>query len=159
MTDFSRISASWLEWSHRARMLNPNVSLECDDCEIAFTSGDFSIHLRHDADWWTVDTIDDRGQRRNDTAKLSSLELAEKYLMWIWSSLARGVIGAPPLGPQLYSAGFSPDVTVTPIKAGIAELLSPSGKAILMEPYATIFSHLMSKSVDEIGRMIRAGIA
>lgn len=158
MTDFSRISASWAEWSGRARLINPRVSFECGDCEIAFISGDFSVHLRHDADWWVVDTVDDRGQRRNDTAKLSSLELAEKYLMWIWSSLARGAIGAPPLGPQLYSAGFSPDVTVTPIKAGIAELSAPSGKAILMEPYATIFSHLMSKSVDEVRQMVSAGL-
>ncbi|WP_156766159.1 hypothetical protein [Mycobacterium sp. E342] len=102
-------------------MTNPAVSLECDDCEIAFTSGDFSTYLRRDTEWWIVDTVDDCGQRRNDTAKSSSLELAEKYLIWIWSSLARGVIGAAPLGPQLYSSGFSPDVTVNPLTEGIAE--------------------------------------
>ncbi|WP_156664403.1 hypothetical protein [Mycobacterium sp. 852002-51613_SCH5001154] len=159
MTDFSRISASWIEWSSLAGLPNAAVSLECDDCEIAFTSSDFSVHLRHDAGWWIVDTVDDRGQRRNDTAKLSPVELAEKYLIWIWSSLARGAIGAPPLGPKLYSSGFSPDVRATPITEGIAELRSSSGKAILMEPYATIFSHLMSKSFDEIERMVRAGLA
>ncbi|WP_156673410.1 MULTISPECIES: hypothetical protein [unclassified Mycobacterium] len=159
MTDFSRISASWIEWSSLARLPDAAVSTKCDDCEIAFTSTDFSVHLRHEADWWIVDTVNDRGQRRNDTAKLSSLELAEKYLLWIWSSLARGAVGAPPLGPELYSSGFSPDVEVTPITEGIAELRSPSGKAILMEPYATIFSHLMSKSVGELGRMVAAGLA
>lgn len=152
------MSASWIRWSSRAHLPNAAVSSNCDDCAIAFTSGEFSIHLRNDADWWIVDTIDDRGQRRDDTAKLSSLELAEKYLIWIWSSFARAAIGAPRLGPNFYSLGFSPDVDVTPITEGIAELQSPSGKAILMEPYATIFSHLMLKSVDEIERMVTAGL-
>jgi hypothetical protein len=158
MTDFARMSASWIEWSNRAHLSNVAVSSNCGDCEIAFTSDDFSVHLRHERDWWVVDTVDDRGQRRNDTAKLSSFDLAEKYSIWIWASIARGAIGAPRLGPSFYSLGFNPDVDVTPIAEGIAELRSPSGKAVLMEPYATIFSHLMSKSLDEIEWMVRAGV-
>jgi hypothetical protein len=85
-------------------------------------------------------------------------ELAEKYLIWNWASRARGIIGAQRLGPRLYSFGFSPDVEVIPIARGVAEVRSSSGSAILMEPYATIFSHLMSKSVNEIEQMVREGI-
>ncbi len=150
MTDFSRLSASWVEWSNRAQLTNPGVTTNCDDCEIAFTSDDYSVHLRHDDIWWIVDTVDDRGQRHSDTAKLSTFDLAEKYLVWSWASIARGVLGARRLGPDLYARGFSPDVEVIPVSEGISELQSQSGNAILMEPYATIFSHLMSKSIDEI---------
>jgi len=46
-----------------------------------------------------------------------------------------------------------------PIKEGIAELRSRAGNAILMEPNATIFSHLILKSLDEIEQMVREGIA
>ncbi len=56
-----------------------------------------------------------------------------------------------------FSRGFSPAVTVIPVAEGIAELQSPSGKAILLQPDATIFSHLMLKSVDEIEQLIRTG--
>lgn len=38
------------------------------------------------------------------------------------------------------------------------ELKSPAGCAILSQPYSTIFSHLMSKSVDEIEQIARAGV-
>jgi hypothetical protein len=158
MTDFSRLSESWLEWSNRAGLSNPDVTMKCDDCEIAFRSSDYSIHLRHEGNWWVVDTIDDRGQRNDDTAKLSTFELVEKYLIWDWASMTRGIIGARRLGPGLYAQGFSSEVEVAPISEGISELRSQSGNAILMEPYATIFSHLMSKSVDEIQQLTTADL-
>jgi len=158
MTDFSRLSASWIEWTNRARLSNSGVETKCDDCEIAFNSADYSVRLRHEDNWWIVDTIDDRGQRHDDTAKLSTFELTEKYLIWDWASMTRGIIGARRLGPDLYAQGFSQDVDVTPISEGISELQSQGGKAILMEPYATIFSHLMSKSVDEIEHLVTADL-
>src|ERR1700742_3342875 len=133
MVDFSRLSANWIEWSNLAHLANPSVSVECDDCEIIFSSSDSAVHLRNDGAWWIVDTINDRGQRHNDTAKLSSFELAEKYLIWNWASSARGVIGAQRLGPRLYSLGMDPDVEAIPIAEGIAEIRSSSGNAILME--------------------------
>ncbi len=120
---------------------------------------DYSVHLRHDGSWWIVDTVNDRGQRHNDEATLSTFELAEKYLIWNWASSARGVIGAPRLGPRLYGLGYSKDVEAVQLAEGVAELRSSSGKAILLEPYATIFSHLMSKPVDDIDQMAREGIA
>ncbi len=158
MVDFSRLSADWFKWSGLAHLANVSVSTDCDDCEIMFNSSDYAFHLRYDGVWWIIDTVSDRGQRHNETAKLSTFELAEKYLVWDWASSARGIIGLQRLGPGLYSLGYSPDVDVTPITEGIAEIRSGSGSAILMEPYATIFSHLMSKSIDEIEDMIAEGI-
>jgi hypothetical protein len=158
MVDFSRLSANWVEWSSIAQLSNIAVSMDCDDCEIAFTSSDYSVHLRNDGTWWIIDTINDRGQRHNDAAKLSTFDLTEKYLIWTWASSARGAVGAERLGPRLYSLGFSPEIEVLPIKEGIAELRSHAGNAILMEPNATIFSHMMSKSVEEIEQMVREGI-
>ncbi|WP_155765104.1 hypothetical protein [Mycobacterium colombiense] len=158
MIDFSRLSANWVEWSTRAKLGGVAVSTECDDCEVEFSSTDYSVHLRHDGTWWRVDTVDDRGQRHNDEAKFSNFELAEKYLIWTWANSARGIIGARRLGPALYASGYSQDVEVVPIAEGVAELRSSNGDAILLEPYATIFSHLMLKSVADIGDMVRAGI-
>jgi hypothetical protein len=159
MNDFSRLAASWVEWSNRAGLSNIEVSTECNDCEVEFSSEDYSVHLRHDGAWWIVDSVDDRGQRHNDEAKFSDFELVEKYLIWNWASSARGIIGAPRLGPKLYALGYSEGVEVIPITEGIAELRSGTGKAILVEPYATILSHLMSKSVDDIEQAVRQGIA
>jgi hypothetical protein len=129
------------------------------DCEAEFSSEDHSVHVRHDGAWWIVDSVDNRGQSHNDEAKFSDFELVEKYLIWNWASSARGIVGAPRLGPKLYAVGYSGGVEVVPITEGIAELRSGTGKAILVEPYATIFSHLMSKSVDDIEQTVRQGIA
>ena len=158
MVDFSRLSANWVEWSSIAQLSNIAVSMDCDDCEIAFTSSDYSVHLRNDSTWWIIDTVNDRGQRHNDTTKLSTFDLTEKYLIWTWGSSARGAVGAERLGPRLYSLGFSPENEVLPIKEGVAELRSRAGSAVLMEPNATIFSHLMTKSVPQIEQMVREGI-
>lgn len=158
MANFARLSQNWFAWSNLAQLGNISVSTDCDDCQLLFESTDYSVHLRNDGTWWIVDTVDDRGQRHDGTAKLSTFELAEKYLIWIWASSARGVVGAPRLGPQLYSLGVSPEVELNPITEGIAEVRSSSGRAILMEPYATIFSHLMNKSVDEIEQMVSEGL-
>jgi hypothetical protein len=158
MVNCARLSENWFEWSNLARLGNVSVSTDCDDCEIVFDSSDYSVHLRNDGTWWIIDTVNDRGQRHNGTAKLSTFELTEKYLIWNWASSARGVVGAPRLGAQLYSLGVSPDAEVNPITEGVAEVRSSNGSGILMEPYATIFSHLMSKSVDEIERMVKKGL-
>jgi hypothetical protein len=156
MADFSRLTAHWYRWAPGMGPGQISVETSCDDCEIMFSSNDYGVHLRHDATWWIVDTVDDRGQLHSDAAKLSSYDLAERYLIWNWASIARG---ARRLGPELYAKGLSPDVEAVPISEGIFELRSQEGNAILMEPDATIFSHLISKSVDEIERMVTAGLA
>ena len=158
MVEFFRLSTNWYQRGPGMGGGNISISTSCDGCEIVFDSSDYSVHLRNDGTWWIIDTVNDRGQRRNDSAKLSTFELTEKYLIWNWATSARGVVGVPRLGPQLYSLGVSPDAEVKPITEGVAEVRSSGGRAILMEPYATIFSHLMAKSVDEIEQMVREGI-
>ena len=154
--DFDRLSRNWTYWSQRAQLSDISTSTSCDDCAVRFSSNDYSVHLRVNGDSWVVDTVDDRNQRHDDTATFSTYDLAEKYLVWLWSSAARSAVGAPALGPNLYASGFAPGVTTTTISPGIYELHSPAGSAVVMEPEATIFSHLMDKSEEEIERMVRS---
>ncbi|ORB72768.1 hypothetical protein BST44_18170 [Mycobacterium scrofulaceum] len=84
--------------------------------------------------------------------------MAEKYLIWDWTSTAYTPIGRPSLWSQLYSRGFNHVVKSIPIAEGITELCSRNGRALLMEPNAKIFSHLMLKSVAEIDRMTTTGV-
>ncbi|MCV7225189.1 hypothetical protein [Mycolicibacterium komossense] len=156
--DFDRLSRNWTYWSELALLGDISTSTSCPDCAVRFSSDQYSVHLRFDGSWWIVDTVDDRNQRHDDTAKFSSYALAEKYLVWIWASAARSVVRAPSLGPALYGLGFASDVNATPISAGIYELRSTEGSAVLMEPYATIISHLIHKSQDEIEQMVRTGV-
>ena len=152
---FGRLSRNWTHWSGLAQLNAVSVTTSCPDCDVLFSSDEQSVHLRHDGDW-RVDTVNDRGQRQNDTAVFSTFELAEKYLVWIWGSTARSVVHEPILGRRLYDSGFDPDVVAAPISEGTYELRSPQGRAVLMEPYATIFSHLMGTSEEEIERMLKA---
>lgn len=72
----------------------------------------------------------------------------------------RDVLGAKIFGPELYALGRSVNVVVLPTEnEWLFELQSEAGSARLSEPDATIFSHLMSKSADEIERMAGEGIA
>jgi hypothetical protein len=159
MVDFSRLSTNWVEWTSLARMSRVSVSTECQDCEILFRSDDESFHLREDGDWWVVDKVDDRNQRHNDVARFSTFELAEKYLVWRWSSIARSAIGAKPLGVRLHSLGMAPGVeAIATDREGAVELRSPDGSAIVPRSIATIFSHLMSKSLDAIEQLVHEGL-
>jgi hypothetical protein len=141
-------------------MANVSVSPVRDDTEIDFTSDDQSFYLRKDDGWWAVDVVNDRGRRYNDIAKFSTFELAEVFLIWRWGSTMRDVLGLAILGPELYALGRSADVVVLPTETEwLFELQSQAGRARLAEPDATIFSHLMSKSADELEQMVREGIA
>jgi hypothetical protein len=63
------------------------------------------------------------------------------------------------LGPQFYKQGYSSDITVAPTESEWrTEIKSSAGSAILSQPDSTIFSHLMSKSLDEIDQMVRQGL-
>ncbi len=159
MVDYSRLSTNWRKWTAISRLDEVSISRECDDCTIKFKATDYEFHLRQTESWWVVDTVNDRGQRHNDTAKLSTFELAEKYLIWKWGSMARGIVGAERLGPRLYALGYSHEVSVTQIAEGIAELHSPQGDAILMEPDATIFSHFIPRSIEDIEETLSEGIS
>ncbi len=140
-------------------MTHVSVTTDCADCQILFKSDDQSFHLRRDRNWWTVDEVDDRGQRYNETAKFSTFELAEIYLIWSWASVTRTAIGAKQLGYDLHSQGMKPGVRITATdREYFVELQTSRGSAILPTSNATIFSHLMSKSVEEIEKMVREGV-
>jgi hypothetical protein len=159
MNEFTKLTASWLEWTARAGMPGVAVAEDCSDCAISFLSDDQSFHLRHDNGWWIVDRVDDRGHRHNGIAKFSMFDLAEKYLIWKWASTTRNAIGADSLGPQFYRQGYSGKVTSAPTEnEWLTELKSPVGDAILPQPDSAIFSHLMAESINKIEQMIRNGI-
>ncbi|ULE34025.1 hypothetical protein [Mycobacterium sp. IDR2000157661] len=142
-------------WSNMSQLANALVSTDCDGAQICFKSEDGSFYLRQEAGRWILDQVDERGQRHDDAASFSSFELAEKYLIWNWASVARSAIGAPGLGRALHALGFNPEVRVDQLREGIYRLTSPFGDAVVMGVPATIFSHLMSKSVDDIEQMVR----
>lgn len=152
------LSQSWEYWSGLAQLRGISESTACDDCVMLFASTEYSVHLRQDGEWWAYDSVDERGQRHVDEAGFTSFALMEKYLIWTWASAARMVLRAPLMGPRLYASGFDPGVEAIPISEGIYELRSPEGRAVLKEPYATIFSHLMGTSLEEIERAVRSGI-
>ncbi|BBU24767.1 Uncharacterised protein [Mycobacterium xenopi] len=157
MVDFSRLSTNWYQWAPGMSGGDISVSTDCEDCQILFSSTDYSVHLRNDGHWWVVDIVNDRGQRRSGAAKLSSFELTEKYLIWDWATTARSSLASGPLGTDLARQGYAPDVEVSKADQGYKICLG-NECAILSVVNATIFSHLMSKSVDEIEHMVYEGL-
>jgi hypothetical protein len=157
-TGFARMSSNWLYWSRLSGLTDANSLAAHNGSDIRFTSDEYSVHLRQCDGWWLVDTVDDRGQLHADTAAFTSLDLVEKYLLWQWSSGARNNLRLPRIGPKLYSLGHDPHVHFSKIKEGIYELQKADSRAILAEPAATIFSHLMSKTPDEIEQMVSEGL-
>ncbi|CAJ1509817.1 Imm61 family immunity protein [[Mycobacterium] holstebronense] len=154
---FTRLSHAWAEFANLASLRSISVSLD-NKAAATFLADDESFYLYKEGDWWVVDRTDDRGKRYTATAKFSNFELLEKYLIWRWGSTARSAFSLESLGPPLYKMGFSSNVTVAPTEnQWKTEIKSAAGSAILGQPYSTIFSHLMSKSIDEINEMVRAG--
>jgi len=68
---------------------------------VCFRTDDHAVHLRTDNDWWVVDIVDDREQRRNAVAKVSAFDLAEKYLIWDWVTIANSTLASGRLGAEL----------------------------------------------------------
>jgi hypothetical protein len=140
-------------------MTQVSVSSDCEDCDMYFKSGEESYHLRQQCDWWAVDKIDDRNHRHNGLARFSGFELAEKYLIWRWSSVTRSAIGAKSLGASLHNLGMAPGVEAIPTdREGAVELRGPSGSAVVPRSIVTIFSQLTSKSLDEIELLVHEGL-
>lgn len=157
MVDFSRLSTHWYQWAPGMGDPPISVSTDCSDCQILFSTADYSFHLRNDGPWWVVDTVNDRGYRRNNAAKLSSFNLAEKYLIWEWAAAVFPGLASGPMGADLARKGFAPGVKVTKTNER-HEICSDSDRAILSVVDATIFSHLISKSVEDIEQMIQEGL-
>lgn len=159
MVDYSRLRRSWDEWTSLAGMTRVSSSTDCDDCEIRFESDDQSFHVRQDDGWWTIDAVDDRGHRYNSTAKFSTFNLAEAYLIWRWASVTREAVGAKSLGHELRARGMASGTEALPTEREyFVELRVSRGSAILPVSNAAVFSHLISKSVDDVERMVREGV-
>ncbi|MGD1283421.1 hypothetical protein ACKUUI_22340 [Mycobacterium seoulense] len=156
MQDFSRLSSHWYRWAPGMGGGEAFVSTNCPDCVVLFGTDDYSVHLRDEGDWWVVDTVNDRGQRRNGAARLSNFNLTEKYLIWDWATTARSDLASGPLGADLARQGYAPGVDVSKTESGY-EICLNKECAVLSAVNATIFSHLMAKSVDDIERMVLNG--
>jgi hypothetical protein len=140
MADYTRLSRHWVEWTTLAGMARVSVSTDCEDCQRFFISDDQSFHLRQDGDWWTIDSVDDRGRRYSPTANFSTFDLAEKYLIWTWASVTRGAIGARSLGRDLYLRGMAPNIEARPTNRDyFLEVRAPIGSAILPAWGAGVF--------------------
>lgn len=155
MVDFARLRSNWHQWAPGMSSGGISVSTTCDDCQILFRSNDHSVHLHYNEPWWIVDIEDDRGQRRESAAKFSNFDLAQKYLIWDWATTARTSLASGPLGTDLAKQGYAAGVRVSQVSKGW-EICSDEDCAVLSVVNATIFSHLMSKSVDEIERLVNA---
>lgn len=83
-------------------------------------------------------------------AKFSTFELVEKYLIWDWVTSARSDLASGALGVNLYKLGYAPEVRVVELEKGNIELCLHGACAILVVGDATIFSHIMQWSVEEI---------
>jgi hypothetical protein len=68
----------------------------------------------------------------------------------------RSDLASGPLGADLATQGFAPDVEVSEVDSRY-KICSNDGCAILSVVNATIFSHLIDKSVDEIELMVTVG--
>lgn len=159
MTDFARLSSNWIKWTTMIGIGGVSVSAECEDCDIAFLSDDNSVYLHHYDGWWAVDTVNDRGHRYNNIAEFSTYDLVEKFLIWRWASIARTAIGAKQLGAELHSRGPMPNVEFAEASRDhFVELRAQDGTAVVSEASATVFSHVMCMSVDEIERLLNQDI-
>jgi hypothetical protein len=153
MSDFSRLSQHWFEWTPFYSSSGGSVSMNCVDCDVVFSSSDYSVHLRNEGNWWLIDKVNDRGQRSDGEAKLSTFDLTEKYLIWQWASLANSRLASGSLGFDLYKRGYAEDVDIVDLADYQVEVCFQGQCAILFTGTATIFSHILKMSVEEIERI------
>ncbi|MGV0626237.1 hypothetical protein [Mycolicibacter minnesotensis] len=153
MEDYSRLAQYWRQWAPSFAGRNASVSTADDGSRALFRTDDYSVELYREGDWWIMDTIDDRGQRKKGAGKFSSFDLVEKYLTWDWGTSAYPALSSGPLGPDLYRLGYAPGIKVTELDHGY-EIESNANRAVLSWVNATIFSHLMDNSIDEMEKMI-----
>jgi hypothetical protein len=156
MADISRLVENWYRWA--PGLGGGDVAVSVDDSETVFSTDDYKVHLHNDECYWVVGTVNDRGQRRDGAAKLSSFPLAEKYLIWKWATGARSSLASGALGADLAKLGYASGVEVSQADRGY-RICANNECAILSVVDATIFSHLMTKSVDEIEQLTLVGLS
>ncbi|MGH7042837.1 MAG: hypothetical protein ACREFY_11980, partial [Acetobacteraceae bacterium] len=75
------------------------------------------------------------------------------------ASIARAAIGARQLGAELHSQGPMPSVKFAKASRDYdVELRTPGGTAVVSQANATVFSHVMCMSMDEIERVLTQDI-
>ncbi|OBK30066.1 hypothetical protein A5659_03825 [Mycobacterium sp. 1165196.3] len=81
--------------------------------------------------------------------------MLERYLIWDWATTVRSDLASGPLGADLAKQGFAANVDVSKVDTKY-KICSHENCAILSAVNATIFSHLLNKSVVEIEQMVTA---
>ena len=155
MVDFSRLSKYWYHWAPGMGGPPISVSTDCRDCQILFSTADYSVHLGTEGSWWVVDTVDDRGYRRKGVGQLSNFDLAEKYLIWHWSATVFHKLGSGIFGTDSYRKGFAPEVETSRVDTAYKLRVGQDCAILRSVVQATIFSHFMSKPVNAIEESIR----
>jgi hypothetical protein len=105
--------------------------------------------------WWLVGRVDDRGQRTNGDARLSTFSLAEKYLIGRWATLAYSHLASGRLGADLYAQGYAEGVDVADAGGGRIEVCFHGECANLVTGTSTIFSHIMKLSAEMLEEIAR----
>jgi len=155
MADISRLENNWYRWA--PGLGGGDAAVSVNDSETVFSTDDYKVHLHNNGSYWVVDTVNDRGQRRDGAAKLSSFVLTEKYLIWKWATGARSSLASGALGADLAKLGYAPGVEVSQADKAY-RICADNECAILSVVDATIFSHLMTKSVEEIEQLTLSGL-
>jgi hypothetical protein len=70
-------------------------------------------------------------------------------MIWDWITAARPHLASGSLGAQLYKRGYGAEVDVSDLDGAHIELRLDDDRASLISG-TTIFSHIMSTSVDEL---------
>ncbi len=156
LPDFARLSKLWQAWGPAVGGDPISVSTTTPGYEVCFESSDWSARLRVEGSWWVMDTVDDRNQLRTSAGRFSSFPLLEKYLLWEWATTAISSLASGRLGADLARQGFSPEVTVTRVDGG-HQICTGDDCAVLTFVRATVFSHLIARSFEEIASMVNAG--
>ncbi|OKH76401.1 hypothetical protein EB72_01330 [Mycobacterium sp. SWH-M1] len=139
-------------------MSNPSAHLDEAKGEAVFTSDDDTYRLRSEGTWWVLDRTNDRGRNFPGIGRFSNFDVAEVYLVWQWASTARSDLAAGPLGKDLYDRGYAAGVRVVEVREGFVELSVGRDEAVLPAARAIMFSHLMTRSIEELERLVNVGM-
>lgn len=129
--DTMELVTAWSDWTRAAGMTGSSVREGGSTADVQFCSSDSNYHLKRDGSWWLIDESDERGNCYPATATFSTIQLAEKYLIWTWGSLARTAVGAEQLGRRFQQQGLNDEVGHgATVRANFIELTTPDGVAL-----------------------------
>ena len=158
--EFKQLMAEWETWARLAGMSGSSSVQQGDGAHgIRFCSQDGDYQLKRDNSWWVIDESDDHGKWYLATATCSTIELAEKYLIWTWGSLARTVVGAEQLGRRFQQQGFNQMVQQVPAdRANFVELRTLDGIAVVPNSKSVVLSRVLALPLSQVDAILRAGL-